>query len=131
MPVTDTAGVGQWSVGRIAGIALKSCRRARVQDNTTSWISRSPTLVSTRTLRRVWEMSSAVTGFAGIACKLVKAFKYRMQLRERVEGAMSSLRKLNGLRCSEQPLDKTIQLLAANPGDLREALSAFRDLDPG
>jgi hypothetical protein len=65
-----------------------------------------------------------------VACKLMKAVKYRMELRERVEGAMGSLRKLNGLRCSEQPLDETIQLLAANQGDLREAVSAFRDLDP-
>ena len=65
-----------------------------------------------------------------VACKLVKAVKYRMQLRERVDGAMGSLRKLNGLRRSEQPLDETIELLAANQGDLREALSAFRNLDP-
>ena len=49
-----------------------------------------------------------------VACKLMKAVKYRMQLGERVEGAMGSLRKLNGLRGSEQPLDETIQLLAAN-----------------
>src|SRR5271169_1595966 len=65
-----------------------------------------------------------------VARKLMKAVKYRMQLRERVEGAMGSLRKLNGLRRSEQPLDEAIQLLAANQGDLREAVSAFWDLDP-
>jgi hypothetical protein len=34
-----------------------------VQDNTTSWISRSPTFVNSRMWRRVCAMSSAVTGF--------------------------------------------------------------------
>ena len=49
----------------------------------------------------------------------METVKYRMQLRERGEGAMGSLRKLNGLRGSEQSLDETIQLLPANQGGLR------------
>ena len=47
----------------------------------------------------------------------MEAVKYRVQFRERVEGAMGSRWKLNGLRVSEQPLDEPVQLLSANPGD--------------
>jgi SH3-like domain-containing protein len=47
-------------------VEFNNWRRARVQDNTASWISRSPTFVSSRTLRRVYAMSSAVTAFVGL-----------------------------------------------------------------
>jgi SH3-like domain-containing protein len=57
---------GQWRVGFVVGMEFNNWRRARVQDNTTSWISRSPTFVSSRTLRRVYAMSAAVTGFVGL-----------------------------------------------------------------
>ena len=66
-----------------------------------------------------------------ITCKLMEAVKYRTQLGHRVEGAMGSLRNLEGLRISEQPLDEPIQLLSANPSDIGEAVSGFRDLDAG
>jgi transposase len=57
---------GQWRGTVVVYTEVNSCRRARVQDNTTSWISRSPTFVSSRTLRRVYAMSAAVTGFVGL-----------------------------------------------------------------
>jgi len=44
---------GQWRVRFVVGTEFNIWRRARVQDNTTSWISRSPTFVSSRKLRRV------------------------------------------------------------------------------
>jgi len=57
---------GQWRVGFVVGTEFKNWRRARVQDNTTSWISCSPTFVNSRTWRRVYTMSSAVMGFVGL-----------------------------------------------------------------
>src|ERR1700730_12379035 len=57
---------GQWRVGFVVGTEFNNWRRARVQDKTTSWISRSPTFVNSRTWRRVCTMSSAVTGFVGL-----------------------------------------------------------------
>ena len=58
---------GQWRVGFVVGTEFNTWRRrARVQDNTTSWISRSPTFVSSRMLRRVCAISSAVMGLVGL-----------------------------------------------------------------
>jgi hypothetical protein len=57
---------GQWRGIVVVCTEVNSCRRARVQDNTASWISRSPAFVSSRMLRRVCAISSDVTGFVGL-----------------------------------------------------------------
>ena len=83
---------GQWRVRFVVGTEFNIWRRARVQDNTTSWISRSPTFVSSRMLRRVCATSSAV-GLCQVTGELVEAVEYRAQLRECFEAMMGSLRK--------------------------------------
>jgi hypothetical protein len=59
-------------------------------------------------------MSSALTGLCRITGELVEAVEYCAQLRECVEATVGSLRKLEALLFSEQPLDEPVQLLSAD-----------------
>jgi hypothetical protein len=64
-PVGRDSCRDQCRVGFAVGVERSVWRRARVQDNTVSWISRSLILVSSRTLPRAWAMSSNVAGLVG------------------------------------------------------------------
>jgi hypothetical protein len=76
----------------VIGTEFKNWRRARVQDNTASWISRSPTFVSSRMLRRVCAISSSSRALSDSG-EFVEVVEYRAQLGERAEATMGSLRK--------------------------------------
>jgi hypothetical protein len=50
--MASTRYYGQWRVGFVVRTEFNNWRRARVQDNRTSWISRSPIFVNSRSWRR-------------------------------------------------------------------------------
>jgi len=52
-------------------------------------------------------------GLCRITGEFAETVEYRTQLREDVEGAMGSLQEFEALLCSEQSLDKPVQLLSA------------------
>ena len=66
----------QWRVGIVVGTEFKNWRRPRVQDNTTSWISRSPTFVSSRMLKEVFSFGGDVTGL--VPPNVLKRLRSRM-----------------------------------------------------
>jgi hypothetical protein len=92
----------------MVSVEVNNCRPARVQDNTTSWILRSPTF------RRLAEVAAGLYdvvsrhGLCRITSELIETVEDRPQLRECVEGTMSSLRKVQALLFSEHTLDEAV-----------------------
>ena len=115
-------------MGFAVGIERSVWRRARVQDNTASWISRS--LI--RELTDVAEGLGDVVNrhwLGEVAGNDVGAFQHRAHFRQRGQGATRSLRKLEALLLPEQPVNKAIQLLAPDQRDARKAFPGSRNVN--
>jgi hypothetical protein len=87
--MASTRYYGQWRVGFVVRTEFNNWRRARVQDNRTSWISRSPIFVNSRSWRGDCSFPTSPTnpsrsspGMSALMAAVRRATE-RLSLRER------------------------------------------------